>query len=122
MSSAATLVESRALGRSASLSRLGYKSTSERLNIAGIGAGGKGASDIEGCKSENIVALCDPDWKNAAQTFAKYPNAKPYKDFRVMFDKERNVDAVTISTPDHTHAVAAMWAWSEAFTCTSRSL
>lgn len=110
MSSTAALAASAALGRPASLSRLGYKSPNEKLNIAAIGAGGKGASDIDGCKSENIVALCDPDWNNAAKTFAKYPNARQYKDFRVMFDKEKSIDAVTVSTPDHTHAVAAMWA------------
>lgn len=108
MTSAATLAAARV--RPASLKRLGYKSPNEKLNIAAIGAGGKGASDIEGCKSENIVALCDADWKNAARTFAKYPNAKQYKDFRVMFDRQKDIDAVTISTPDHAHAVAAMWA------------
>jgi len=110
MSSAATVIASTALGRPASLSRLGYKSPNEKLNIAAIGAGGKGASDIEGCKSENIVALCDADWKNAAKTFAKYPNAKQYKDFRKMLEQQKDIDAVTISTPDHTHAVAALWA------------
>ena len=110
MSSAASVLASTALGRPASLSRLGYKSPNEKLNIAAIGAGGKGASDIDGCKSENIVALCDADWKNAAKTFAKYPNAKQYKDFRKMLDQQKDIDAVTISTPDHTHAVAAMWA------------
>jgi predicted dehydrogenase len=110
MSSAASLVASKMLGRPASLSRLGYKSPNEKLNIAAIGAGGKGASDIDGCKSENIVALCDADWKNAAKTFEKYPSAKQYKDFRRMLDQQKDIDAVTISTPDHTHAVAAIWA------------
>ena len=110
MSSAASLVASKMLGRPASLSRLGYKSPNEKLNIAAIGAGGKGASDIDGCKSENIVALCDADWKNAAKTFEKYPTAKQYKDFRKMLDQQKDIDAVTISTPDHTHAVAALWA------------
>jgi predicted dehydrogenase len=81
-----------------------------RLNIAGIGAGGKGAVDVAGCDSENIVALCDVDELNAAGTFKKYSAAKRYKDFRVMFDKEKSIDAVTISTPDHMHFPAAMWA------------
>ena len=63
MSSAASVLASTALGRPASLSRLGYKSPTEKLNIAAIGAGGKGASDIDGCKSENIVAVCDAEWK-----------------------------------------------------------
>src|SRR6476620_7755820 len=97
-------------GATPSLKHLGYKSPNEKLNIAAIGAGGKGASDIDGCKSENIVALCDADWKNAAKTFERYPNAKQYKDFRRMLDQQKDIDAVTISTPDHTHAVAAMWA------------
>jgi predicted dehydrogenase len=110
MSSTATLAAGKALAKTASLKRLGYRALNEKLNIAAIGAGGKGATDIEGCASENLVALCDPDWKNAAKTFEKFPSAKRYKDFRQMLDKEKNIDAVTISTPDHTHAVAAMWA------------
>ena len=81
-----------------------------RLNIAGIGAGGKGEVDVAGCDSENIVALCDVDELNAAATFKKYSSAKRYKDFRVMFDKEKSIDAVTISMPDHMHFPAAMWA------------
>src|SRR5262245_47587468 len=72
-----------------------------RLNIAGIGAGGKGAVDISSCESENIVALCDVDEHQAASMFTKFPSAKRYRDFRVMFDKEaKNIDAVTVSTPD----------------------
>jgi len=83
----------------------------ERLNIAGIGVGGKGASDVANVDSENIVALCDVDEINAAPTFAKYPQAKRYKDFRVMLEKEgRHIDAVTVSTPDHMHAPAAVMA------------
>ncbi len=81
-----------------------------KLNIAAIGAGGKGAVDIAGCDSENIFALCDVDENNAAATFKKYPNAKRFKDFRTMLDKEKSIDAVTISTPDHMHYPAAMWA------------
>src|SRR6185295_7393993 len=81
-----------------------------RLNIAGIGAGGKGAVDVPGCDSENIVALCDVDEINAADIFKKYPAAKRYKDFRVMLEKEKSIDAVTVSTPDHTHFPAAMLA------------
>jgi predicted dehydrogenase len=82
----------------------------ERLNIAAIGAGGKGSVDVAGCDGENIYALCDVDEKNAAGTFKKYPNAKRFKDFRVMLDREKSIDAVTISTPDHMHYPAAMWA------------
>ncbi len=81
-----------------------------RLNVAGIGAGGKGAVDVAGCDSENIIALCDVDDKNAAGTYKKYPGAKRYRDFRVMFDQEKSIEAVTVSTPDHMHFPAAMWA------------
>ncbi len=94
-----------------SLKRLGYKSPNEKLNIAAIGAGGKGYSDINGCQTENIVAMADPDEQRAARTFKEYPKVPKYKDFRRMLDKEaRNIDAVTVSTPDHMHATAAMWA------------
>ena len=87
-------------------------SANEKLNIAGIGVGGKGSSDVDGAASagnNNVVALCDVDWKRAADTFKRYPNAKQYKDFREMLEKEcNNIDAVTISTPDHMHAPAAV--------------
>ena len=82
-----------------------------KLNIAGIGVGGRGAADINGAASENIVALCDVDEKHAAQTFERYPKAKRYKDFRKMLDKIHNkIDAVVIGTPDHTHAPAGVMA------------
>ncbi|MGQ9635797.1 MAG: Gfo/Idh/MocA family oxidoreductase [Bryobacteraceae bacterium] len=94
-----------------SLARLGYKSPNEKLNIAAIGAGGRGADDIRGCMSENIVALADPDARNAAATFKQFEKASKYSDFRRMFDKEhRNIDAVIVATPDHTHACASLWA------------
>ncbi len=105
---AATAAAGYALGATRSLKRMGYKSPNEKLNIAAIGCGGKGASDIDGCRSENIVALCDADWATAKKTFEKYPNAKRYKDYREMLAKEKNIDAVIVSTPDHFHAVAAM--------------
>jgi len=96
-----------------SLKRLGYKSPNEKLNIAAIGAGGKGYSDILGCQTENIVAMADPDEKRAAKTFQQFPNVPKYKDFRQMLDKQgNNLDAVTVSTPDHMHATASMWAMS----------
>ena len=82
-----------------------------KLNVAGIGVGGRGAADINGVASENIVALCDIDEKHAAQTFERYPDAKRYKDFRKMLDEMHNkIDAVVIGTPDHTHAPAGMMA------------
>ena len=87
----------------------GQTPPSEKLNIACIGIGGQGASDIQSVSSENIVALCDVDWgTHTAETFKKFPNARKYKDFRKMLDAEdKNIDAVTVSTPDNIHAVAA---------------
>ncbi len=83
----------------------------EKLNIAGIGVGGRGAADINGVASENIIALCDTDEKRSAQTFQRFPKAKRYKDFRKMFDElHSQIDAVVIGTPDHTHAPAGMTA------------
>jgi len=85
-------------------------SPNEKLNVAAIGAGGKGRSDIKACQDENVVALCDPDWERAAESFERFPNAKKFKDYRVMLDEMPEIDAVTISTPDHTHAPAAYMA------------
>src|SRR3954465_2415435 len=96
-------------GSTPSLKMLGYKSPNEKLNIASIGAGGKASSDIDGCASENIVALCDVDEKQAARKFNQYEKAPKYKDFRKMLDKEgKNIDAVIVSIPDFMHAIAAM--------------
>src|SRR4030043_1945849 len=82
-----------------------------KLNIAGIGVGGRGAEDVDGAAGENIIALCDVDEKYAAQTFERYPEAKRYKDFRRMLDEMNNkIDAVVIGTPDHTHAPVAVCA------------
>ncbi len=81
---------------------------SEKLNIAGIGIGGMGKSNLRQLESENIVALCDVDHNYAAGTFKRYPKAKVYTDFRKMLDKQKDIDAVVIATPDHTHAVISM--------------
>ncbi len=87
----------------------GHTPPSEKLNIAGIGVGGQGAGDLGNVSSQNIVALCDVDWRHAAGTFRRYPNARKYRDFRKMLDKEdKNIDAVVVATPDHIHAVASM--------------
>jgi len=89
----------------------GHTAPSEKLNIAGIGVGGRGSGDLSALESENLVALCDVDWRNAAGTFRRYPNAKKYRDFREMLDKEnKNIDAVMVATPDHMHFMASMWA------------
>lgn len=82
---------------------------SEKLNIAGIGVGGQGAGDLGNLSSQNIVALCDVDWRRAAGTFRRYPKARKYHDFRKMLEKEdKNIDAVVVATPDHIHAPASM--------------
>ena len=92
----------------------GYVAPSDTLYIAGIGAGGKGESDLSSvAKSPNakIVYLCDVDDRMAVKSKLNFPEAKYYKDFRVMLEKEeKNIDAVTVSTPDHTHAIAALTA------------
>ncbi len=87
---------------------LGKDAPSNKLNIAGIGIGGMGKGNLTRCESENIMALCDVDSSYAAPIFEKYPNAKTYTDYRVMLDKEKDIDAVVIATPDHTHAVITM--------------
>jgi len=90
------------------VSGLGYKPPSDKLNIAGIGIGGMGRTNLKHASTENIVALCDVDWKYADKTFKDYPKAKRYDDWRKMFDEMgKTIDAVMIATPDHTHAVTA---------------
>ena len=85
------------------VSGLGHIPPSDKLNIAGIGVGGKGVHNLNNMVGQNIMALCDVDWAYAKPVFEKYPKAKRYKDFRVMFEKEKKIDAVVIATPDHTH-------------------
>lgn len=88
---------------------LGYRPPSDTLNVACIGVGGMGAEDVKGMSDQNLVAFADVDWAVAEKTFLTYPKARRYKDWRELLDKEgRGIDAVTVSTPDHTHAVAAM--------------
>ena len=82
---------------------------SERVRVAGIGAGGMGGGDIamHAKNGAEIVALCDVDEQRAAGSFAAFPKAARYKDFRRMLDREaKRIDAVTVGTPDHIHAVA----------------
>lgn len=90
----------------------GYTAPSDKLNIAAIGAGGKGQSDIINAYNNgacNVVALTDVDFDRAKVAVDKFPNAKRYKDFRKMLEESgKDIDAVTISTPDHFHAFAAM--------------
>ncbi len=87
----------------------GNTAPSDKLNIAGIGIGGQGRSDLANLESENIIALCDVDWRHARGVFERYPNARKYKDFREMLDKEdKQLDGVVIATPDHLHAPVSM--------------
>ncbi len=92
----------------------GFVAPSDKLNIGAIGAGGKGQSDIANffkSGNANIVAMCDVDDRQAAKSRQAFPNAKYYKDFREMLDKEKkNIDAVSVSVPDHAHAVPALMA------------
>lgn len=88
----------------------GHIAPSDKLNIAGIGIGGQGSWDLQNLESENIFALCDVDQAYAAETFARYPKAKKYRDFRVMLEKEKSIDAVMVATPDHSHALISMHA------------
>jgi predicted dehydrogenase len=84
-------------------------SANNRLNIAVIGVGGRARANWSQVPQENIVAMCDVDDNRAAEGYALFPKAKKYKDFRVMFDEMANeIDAVIISTPDHTHFAATM--------------
>lgn len=79
------------------------------MNIAVIGVGGRGEASWSQVSAENIVAMCYVDAKGAAQGFEANPNAKKYKDFRVMFDEmAQEIDAVIIATPDHAHFPASM--------------
>ena len=79
-----------------------------KLKILGVGIGGRGAADLAEMETEEIIGLCDVDWKYAAHIFERYPNAKRYKDWRVMFDELLpEADAVMIATSDHTHAIIA---------------
>ena len=84
------------------------KNLNGKINIAAIGIGGKGKSDVDACAGENIVALCDVDEDFAREQREKYPQAKFYRDFRKMFDAmHKEIDAVIVATPDHFHAIAA---------------
>jgi len=91
------------------ISGLGHKAPSDKLNIAVIGIGGKGNENLSNVSAaENIVALCDVDWRYAKKVFDAHPKAKRYWDFRKMYDEmDKSIDAAIIATPDHTHCIAA---------------
>jgi len=95
------------------VSGLGHRAPSDKLNIAGVGIGGKGFPNLRAMSAENIVALCDVDWKYAGKCFSHFPGASRYRDWRKMFDEMGNsIDAVMVATADHTHAVIAAHALS----------
>ena len=83
-------------------------SPNEKLNIAIIGAGGRGAADTAEVSSENIVALCDVNEDHLNAAAAKYPQARKYVDFRKLYDASNDIDAVVVATTEHTHAFAVM--------------
>ena len=83
------------------------KSLNEKLNVAFVGVGGKGESNLGGLAGENIVALCDVDENTLNKAAAKHSAARKYRDFRRMLE-QKDIDAVVVTTPDHVHAAAAM--------------
>ena len=90
------------------VSGLGHKAPSDRLNIAGIGVGGRGFGVLRQMESENIVALCDTDWRYSQNCFDYFPDAKKFWDWRVMYDEMiDDIDAVVVAGSDHTHAIQA---------------
>jgi hypothetical protein len=93
-------------------SRLAFAyDANSKLNIAGIGVGGQGRGSLDAFYSmgNNLVALCDVDSNRAGDIYQKHPEAKAYQDFRRMFDEmDKQIDAVLVATPDHTHAVASV--------------
>ena len=90
------------------VSGLGHVAPSDKLNIAGIGVGGMGLANLKNLESQNIVGLCDVDWKYAKGAFDRYPNAKKYWDWRKMFEEMGDeIDGIVVATADHTHAIVA---------------
>lgn len=89
-----------------------YKSPNDKLNLGCIGTAGRGGADMDSVAGENIIALCDVDANNLAAAGRKYTRANLYPDYRVMLEKEKDLDGVTIGIPDHHHAPAAMMAMS----------
>src|SRR4051812_4633313 len=80
-----------------------------KIRLAVVGCGGRGAADLAEMADEDIVALCDCDQRSAAGSIRKFPKARRFEDFRKMLDTmDREIDAVLVATPDHTHAVAAL--------------
>ena len=114
-----TIIPSHVMGKA-----LGHVAPSDKLNIAGVGIGGKGRINLRAMSSENIVALCDVDWKYAQDCFNDHPAARRYWDWRIMLEEMGDdIDAVMIATSDHTHAAIAATAkkWVNTFIVRSPS-
>jgi predicted dehydrogenase len=90
------------------------KSPSDKLNIAVVGCGGRGWADLQGVRSENIVALCDVNSKNLAKAAKAFPDAKTHEDWRKCLD-QKDIDAVVCASTDHTHAFVNVWALNRGF-------
>lgn len=87
---------------------LGHRAPSDKMNIAGVGIGGKGHANLTAMNTENIIALCDTDWNYSRKVFEEYPQAERFYDWREMLDKlGDSIDGVMVATPDHTHAAVA---------------
>jgi hypothetical protein len=98
-----TVVPNAVLGRSH-----GHTAPSDKLNIVGVGVGGRGFSVLKGMESQSIIGLCDVDWKYSDRVFKYFPQAKKYTDYRKMYDElGKSIDAVVVATADHTHAMIA---------------
>lgn len=97
-----TIVPSAVLGKA----RSKKKAPSDKLNILGVGIGGRGSANLREMETENIIGLCDTDWKYAKPIFERYPDAKRYYDWRIMYDEMfSKADAVMCGSADHTHAI-----------------
>lgn len=90
------------------LSACNGRSRSDRLNLGFVGVGGRGWNNLEELKAQNVVALCDVDGRRAKKALEAHPRAARYTDFREMLDRQKDLDAVVVSTPDHTHAVVSL--------------
>ena len=90
------------------LGGVGYTAPSDKLNLAYVAVGGRGARHVQQTRSENMIAFCDVSDETAAGTYKQFPKVPRYKDFRTMLEKEKDIEAVMIATPDHTHATVAM--------------
>ncbi len=87
------------------------RGANQRLNVAGVGVGGMGFHDLRHVEpTENVVGLCDVDANNLARAAKHFPDTKTYRDFRKMLESQKDIDAVMVATPDHTHAVITMMA------------